>query len=81
MGGGGSAEAEAAQVEARKLGIQYVLECPSHARNMDHTQLKKESLGKALDTGKPPSWLEVAAKNPTLIVYRVKPAAPLVAAP
>jgi hypothetical protein len=67
--------AEAAQVEARRLGVTYVLECPSHARNIDHTQLKPGSLGRALDAGKPPSWLEVAAKNPTLTVYRVRPAA------
>ncbi len=55
--------------------MAYVLECPSHARNVDHTQLKAESLGKALDTGKPPSWLEVAVKNPTFVLYRVRPAA------
>lgn len=70
-----AAPAEAAQAEARKLGVAYVLECPSHAKNVDHTQLKAGSLGKALDTGKPPSWLEVAAKNPTFVMYRVRPAA------
>jgi hypothetical protein len=70
-----AAPAEEAQVEARRLDIVYLLECPSHAKNVDHTQLKAGSLGKALDAGKPPSWLEVAAKNPTRVVYRVRPAA------
>ncbi len=70
-----AAPAEDAQAQARKLGIAYVLACPSHARNVDHTQLKAGSLGKAMDTGKPPSWLEVAAKNPTFVMYRVRPAA------
>jgi hypothetical protein len=71
-----AAPAETAAAEARKLKIDYVLECPSHKNHVDHTMLKADSLGKALDNGKPPSWLEVAFKNPTFVLYRVKPAGP-----
>ena len=68
-------EAEAAQVQARKLGFTHVLECPGHVRNADRNGMKPDSLQRRLDRNEPPSWLEPVPSNGTLRIYRVKPAA------
>jgi hypothetical protein len=35
--------------------------------------MTQDSLQKRLDAGKPPAWLEVVVKTPTLALYRVLP--------
>jgi hypothetical protein len=77
-----SAEAEAAQAQARRLGFRYVLDCPAHARNGDRVGMTAGSLQKRLDADKAPSWLERVddGKGP-LRVYRVRPPADLRASP
>lgn len=70
-----STEAEAAWAGARKLGVTYVLECPTHARNADRVGMKPDSLQKRLDVNKPPSWLEPVSVTGVIRVYRVRPSA------
>jgi hypothetical protein len=67
-----SMPAEEALSGARKLGVAYVLECPTHGRNADRTGMKPNSLQKQLDAGKPPSWLEPLSVKGAVRVYRVR---------
>jgi hypothetical protein len=69
-----SAEAEAAQAQARELGVRYVLVCPAHRRNGDRVGMPPASLQKRLDADLPPSWLERADGGMgALRLYRVRP--------
>jgi hypothetical protein len=68
-----TAEAEAAQAGARRLGVRYVLACPAHRRNGDRVGMPAGSLQKRLDAGRPPSWLEpVGDQRGALRLYRVR---------
>jgi len=68
-----TAEAEAAEAEARALGVDYVLACPAHADNADRAGLSADSLQRRVDAGAPPSWLEPIGSDGPLRLYRVRP--------
>jgi hypothetical protein len=71
-----STPADKAEAEARQLGVAYVLECPTHARNADRVGMPADSLQKRLDANRPPPWLEPLSTGGPLRLYRVRPAAP-----
>jgi hypothetical protein len=71
-----STPVDKAEAEARKLGVAYVLECPTHARNADRVGMAADSLQKRLDANRPPPWLEPLSTGGPLRLYRVRPATP-----
>ena len=62
------------EAAARRLHVDYVIDCPAHANVFTHTDLSRLSLQRRLDRGQVPAWLRpLSPTGAPLQIYAVKP--------
>jgi hypothetical protein len=69
-----AAASGADEAAARRLHIDYVIDCPAHANVFTHTDLPRASLQKRLDRAQVPAWLRpLTPAAAPLQIYAVRP--------
>ncbi|MDB5426481.1 MAG: hypothetical protein JWR43_456 [Phenylobacterium sp.] len=62
------------EAAARRLHVDYVINCPAHANVITHADLRPISLQRRLDRGQVPAWLRpLAPAAAPLQIYAVRP--------